>query len=76
MHLAELNLNSNDAFAYYFYYQTSPKNAEIVVNYQTLLNIVNSDGWDNTGVYPENAKRLLFDCCDTAIKKIEKRLMS
>ena len=40
--------------------------------YQTLLNIVNSDGWDNTGVYPENAKRLLFDCCDAAIKRIEK----
>jgi hypothetical protein len=40
--------------------------------YQTLLNIVNSDGWDNTGVYPENAKRLLFDCFDTAIKRIEK----
>jgi len=40
--------------------------------YQTLLNIVNSDGWDNTGVYPENAKRLLFDCCDTAIERIEK----
>ena len=31
-HLAELNLNPNDAFAYYFYYQASPKNAEIVVN--------------------------------------------
>ncbi len=31
-HLAELNLSSNDAFAYYFYYQISPKNAEIVVN--------------------------------------------
>lgn len=40
--------------------------------YQTLLNIVNSDGWDNTGVYPENAKRLLFDSFDTAIKRIEK----
>ena len=40
--------------------------------YQTLLNIVNSDDWDNTGVYPENAKRLLFDCCDTAIKRAEK----
>ena len=40
--------------------------------YQTLLNIVKSDGWDNTGVYPENAKRLLFDCCDTAIKRIIK----
>ena len=31
-HLAELNLNPNDAFAYYFYYQASQKNAEIVVN--------------------------------------------
>lgn len=31
-HFAELNLSPNDAFAYYFYYQTSPKNAEIVVN--------------------------------------------
>lgn len=40
--------------------------------YQTLLNIVNSDGWDNTGVYLENAKRLLFDSFDTAIKRIEK----
>jgi hypothetical protein len=40
--------------------------------YQTLLNIVTSDGWDNTGVYPENAKRLLFDSFDTAIKRIEK----
>ena len=41
--------------------------------YQTLLEIVdvNSKGWDDTGVYPENAKRLLFDCCDTAIIKIE-----
>lgn len=39
--------------------------------YQTLLNIVNSDEWDNTGVYPENAKRLLFDCCDTSINRIE-----
>jgi len=39
---------------------------------QTLLNIVNSDGRDYTGVYPENAKRLLFDCCDTVIKRIEK----
>ena len=40
--------------------------------YQTLLNIVNSDGWDATGVYPENAKRLRFDSFDTAIKRIEK----
>ena len=40
--------------------------------YQTLLNIVNNEEWDNTGVYPENAEQLLFDCCDTAIKRIEK----
>jgi hypothetical protein len=40
--------------------------------YQTLLNIVNSNGWNTVGVYPEDAKRLLFDSCDTAIKRIEK----
>ena len=39
--------------------------------YQTLLNIVRNEEWDDTGVYPENAKRLLFDCCATAIKIIE-----
>ena len=39
--------------------------------YQTLLNIVSNEEWDDTGVYPENAKRLLFDCCATAIKVIE-----
>lgn len=36
-HLSELNLNSNDAFAYYFYYETPPKIAEIVINEKVLL---------------------------------------
>ena len=40
--------------------------------YQTLLNLVNSAGWNAVGVYPEDAKRILFDSCDTAIKRIEK----
>ena len=40
--------------------------------YQTLLNIVNSNGWNTVGVYPDDAKGLLFDSCDTAIKRIEK----
>ena len=39
--------------------------------YQTLLNIVRNEEWDDTGVYPENAEQLLFDCCATAIKIIE-----
>lgn len=39
--------------------------------YQTLLNVARNEDWDDTGVYPENAKRLLFDCCATAIKVIE-----
>ncbi len=36
-HLSELNLNSNDAFAYYFYYEVPPKIAEIVINEEVLL---------------------------------------
>ena len=39
--------------------------------YQTLLNIARNEDWDDTGVYPENAKRLLFDCCATAIEVVE-----
>ena len=39
--------------------------------YQTILNIVRNEDWDDTGVYPESAERLLFDCCATAIKIIE-----
>ena len=36
-HLSELNLNSNDAFAYFFYYEAPPKIAEIVINEEVLL---------------------------------------
>ena len=45
LHLAELNLSPNDVFAYYFYYQNSPKNAEIVVNKEvyTRQSINNED---------------------------------
>ena len=37
--------------------------------YQTLLDMVNDKGWDNTGVYPENAERFFLDCCNTSIKR-------
>lgn len=40
--------------------------------YQTLLNIINSDEWDSTGVDLENAERLLFGCCSTSLKGIVK----
>ena len=36
-HLSELNLNINDAFAYYFYYEAPPEIAEIVINEEVLL---------------------------------------
>ena len=36
-HLSELNLNSNDAFAYYFSYEAPPKIAEIIINEEVLL---------------------------------------
>lgn len=42
-HLSELNLNSNDAFAYYFYFGAPPKTAEIVINEENLLR----QGMDN-----------------------------
>ena len=38
--------------------------------YQTLLDMVNDKGWDNTGVYPENAERFFLDCCNTSIKRM------
>ena len=37
--------------------------------YQTILDIVKGDGWDNTGVFPENAERFFFDCCATALNR-------
>ena len=46
LHLSELNLNSNDAFAYYFYFEASPKTAEIVINKEVLLR----QGMDNEDI--------------------------
>lgn len=40
--------------------------------YQTILNIVNNEGWDPTGTDPENAERFFFDCCNTSLKRIKK----
>lgn len=40
--------------------------------YQTILNIMNGEGWDDSGVYPDNAERFLFDCCSTSINRIVK----
>ena len=45
-HLSELNLNSNDAFAYYFSFEAPPKIAEIIINEEVLL-------------YPSTCRRLL-----------------
>ena len=38
--------------------------------YQTLVNIMNDDIWDGTGIPLSIAERLLFDCCSTALHRV------
>lgn len=40
--------------------------------YKTILDVIEGQGWDNSGVPLANAERFLFDCCDTTIEKIVK----
>ena len=38
--------------------------------YQTLVNIMNDDIWDGTGIPLSIAERLLFDCCSAALRRL------
>lgn len=40
--------------------------------YKTILDIIEGQGWDNSGVPLPNAERFLFDCCTTTIERIVK----
>jgi hypothetical protein len=40
--------------------------------YKTILDIIEGQGWDDSGVPMENAERFLFDCCSTTIERIVK----
>ena len=38
--------------------------------YKTILDIIEGQRWDNSGVPLPNAERFLFDCCTTTIERI------
>lgn len=40
--------------------------------YKTILDIINGQGWDNSGVPLPNAERFFFNCCTTTIERIVK----
>ena len=40
--------------------------------YKTILDIIEGQRWDNSGVPLPNAERFLFDCCTTTIERIVK----
>ena len=40
--------------------------------YKTILDIIEGQGWDNSGVPLANAERFLFDCCTSTIERIVK----
>ena len=52
----------------YSYLQISQARRDM---YQTILNIVKDDNWNQTGVPLENAERLLLDCCSTALYQLD-----
>ena len=38
--------------------------------YKTILDIIEGQGWDDTGVPLSNAERFLFDCCTSRVERI------